>query len=51
MAAYINFGANPMHLLTASLMSAPAALCFSKLFYPETEKSATTFKNITIEKS
>ncbi|OXU17621.1 hypothetical protein TSAR_011581, partial [Trichomalopsis sarcophagae] len=51
MAAYIKFGANPAHLITASVMSAPAALCFSKLFYPETEKSVTTFKNITLEKS
>ncbi|KAL7305259.1 hypothetical protein TKK_0002396 [Trichogramma kaykai] len=51
LAAYIKFGANPAHLVTASLMSAPAALCFSKLFYPETEKSATTFKNIKLEKS
>jgi pyrimidine nucleoside transport protein len=51
MAAYIKFGANPAHLITASVMSAPAALCFSKLFYPETEKSATTFKNINLEKS
>ncbi|XP_031786980.1 solute carrier family 28 member 3 isoform X2 [Nasonia vitripennis] len=51
MAAYIKFGANPAHLITASVMSAPAALCYSKLFYPETEKSVTTFKNITLEKS
>lgn len=51
MAAYIKFGANPAHLITATVMSAPAALCFSKLFYPETEKSVTTFKTISLEKS
>jgi len=33
------------HLLSASFMSAPAALAMSKLFYPETEKSLTTAKN------
>ncbi|KAJ8686623.1 hypothetical protein QAD02_022417 [Eretmocerus hayati] len=51
MAAYINFGADPAHLITASVMSAPAALCYSKLFYPETERSVTTLKNISIDKS
>ena len=30
------------HLLSASFMSAPAALAVSKLFYPETKKSVTT---------
>ena len=33
------------HLLSASFMSAPAALAVSKLFYPETKKSLTTAKN------
>ncbi|XP_063984863.1 uncharacterized transporter YutK-like isoform X2 [Diachasmimorpha longicaudata] len=51
LAAYISFGAQPSHLITASVMSAPAALCYSKLFYPETEKSQTTFKNIPLQKS
>jgi len=32
------------HLLSASFMSAPAALAISKLFYPETAKSRTTAK-------
>ncbi|XP_012522524.1 solute carrier family 28 member 3 isoform X2 [Monomorium pharaonis] len=50
-AAYIAFGAKPAHLITASLMSAPASLAFSKLFYPETEPSLTKFKNIQLEKS
>ena len=48
MAAYINFGVSPSHLLSASVMSAPAALAFSKLFYPETEESKTTNKNISV---
>ncbi|MPC39093.1 Solute carrier family 28 member 3 [Portunus trituberculatus] len=50
MAAYISFGVNPAHLLSASVMSAPAALAFSKLFYPETRKSKTNVKNIQIAK-
>ena len=32
-------------------MSAPAALAYAKLFYPETEKSKTNADNIVIEKS
>ncbi|XP_017798492.1 PREDICTED: solute carrier family 28 member 3-like [Habropoda laboriosa] len=51
LAAYIKFGANPAHLITASLMAAPAALCYAKLFYPETEKSEVTPDNINLEKS
>uniref|UniRef100_T1J7U7 BHLH domain-containing protein n=1 Tax=Strigamia maritima TaxID=126957 RepID=T1J7U7_STRMM len=51
MAAYISFGINASHLLSASVMSAPAALAYSKLFYPETEVSVTNFTNIKIEKS
>lgn len=50
MAAYISFGVNPAHLLSASVMSAPAALAFSKLFYPETKKSQTDVKNIQMVK-
>ena len=38
MAAYITFGVSPAHLLSASVMSAPAALAFAKLLYPETEE-------------
>ncbi|HLB58990.1 MAG TPA: NupC/NupG family nucleoside CNT transporter [Bdellovibrionota bacterium] len=41
MAAYISFGIDPVHLLTASLMSAPAALVAAKLIIPETEQSLT----------
>ncbi|PVD30119.1 hypothetical protein C0Q70_09381 [Pomacea canaliculata] len=35
--AYIGFGVPADHLLSASVMSAPAALAISKLTYPETE--------------
>ncbi|XP_076472613.1 solute carrier family 28 member 3-like isoform X2 [Babylonia areolata] len=35
--AYIGFGVPANHLLSASVMSAPAALAISKLTYPETE--------------
>jgi len=41
MAAYISFGISAEHLISASVMSAPAALAISKLFYPETEKLST----------
>ncbi len=41
MAAYIAFGIPPEHLLSASVMSAPAALAIAKIFYPETEKPQT----------
>ena len=34
LAAYIGFGVDPAHLLSASVMSAPAALAYAKLFYP-----------------
>uniref|UniRef100_A0A670JPV7 Sodium/nucleoside cotransporter n=1 Tax=Podarcis muralis TaxID=64176 RepID=A0A670JPV7_PODMU len=39
--AYISFGVTS-HLLTASVMSAPAALAIAKLFWPETEHSQIT---------
>ncbi|KAK3588271.1 hypothetical protein CHS0354_037063 [Potamilus streckersoni] len=38
MGAYIGFGVPVNHLISASVMSAPAALAISKLTYPETEK-------------
>lgn len=50
LAAFINFGIDAGHLLSASLMSAPAALAFSKLVYPETEKSQTQTHDIKLEK-
>ncbi|NWU93571.1 S28A3 protein, partial [Upupa epops] len=42
--AYISFGISASHLLTASVMSAPASLAISKLFWPETEKPTVTLK-------
>lgn len=41
MVAYASFGAEPGHLLAASLMSAPAAILISKFMIPETEKPET----------
>lgn len=43
--AYISFGVPANHLLSASVMSAPAALAMSKLSYPETETSKGTSKD------
>ncbi|XP_041772131.1 solute carrier family 28 member 3-like isoform X1 [Anopheles merus] len=51
LAAYISFGANPAHLITASVMAAPGALCFAKMIYPETEESKTRSDNIQMEES
>lgn len=42
LAAYVSFGIDAGHLLTASLMSAPAALMMSKIILPETERSETS---------
>ncbi len=42
MAAYIGFGVDAGHLLTASVMSAPAAVVVAKLLYPETDTPKTT---------
>ncbi|NXJ01340.1 S28A3 protein, partial [Psophia crepitans] len=43
--AYISFGVSASHLLTASVMSAPASLATSKLFWPETEKPKVTLSS------
>ncbi|XP_037652780.1 solute carrier family 28 member 3 isoform X2 [Choloepus didactylus] len=43
--AYISFGVSASHLLTASVMSAPASLAIAKLFWPETETPKITVKN------
>jgi len=51
LAAYISFGISASHLLSASVMSAPAALAYSKLFYPETKKSKTTADNLAFPQS
>lgn len=37
LAAYVSFGISAGHLLTASVMSAPAALMMAKILLPETE--------------
>uniref|UniRef100_A0A3Q4BDW7 Uncharacterized protein n=1 Tax=Mola mola TaxID=94237 RepID=A0A3Q4BDW7_MOLML len=39
---YISFGVEATHLLTASVMSAPASLAIAKMFWPETETSKST---------
>ena len=44
MAAYISFGIPAEHLISASVMSAPAALAIAKLLYPETEQPQTRGK-------
>ncbi len=41
MAVYVGMGINAGHLLTASVISAPAALLIAKVLLPETEKSET----------
>lgn len=41
LAAYVGFGMDAGHLLTASVMSAPASLLIAKIMIPETEKSET----------
>lgn len=45
MAVYVGvFGANPAHILAASVMSAPAALALSKMLVPETGTPETAGK-------
>lgn len=41
LAAYVGFGADAGHLLTASIISAPAGLVIAKIMVPETENSLT----------
>lgn len=41
LAAYVSFGISAGHLLTASVMSAPAAMLMAKILLPETEVSET----------
>jgi len=38
---YVSFGVNAGHLLTASVMSAPAALMIAKIMFPERSESKT----------
>lgn len=42
MVAYAGFGAEPGHLMAASIMSAPAALVMAKMLVPETGKPETS---------
>eukprot|EP00095_Tigriopus_kingsejongensis_P011047 snap_masked-scaffold23_size669530-processed-gene-0.5 protein:Tk11047 transcript:snap_masked-scaffold23_size669530-processed-gene-0.5-mRNA-1 annotation:"sodium nucleoside cotransporter 1" len=49
MAAYITFGVSAAHLVSASVMSAPAALACAKLLYPETEQSQTSHDSIKLK--
>jgi len=42
LAAYVGFKISAGHLLTASVMSAPAALMIAKIILPETESSETS---------
>ncbi|CAH1775474.1 unnamed protein product [Owenia fusiformis] len=52
MALYITFGVSASHLVSASVMSAPAALAISKIIHPETDKSKfARVEDITFEKS
>jgi CNT family concentrative nucleoside transporter len=44
MAAYVGLGVSPVHLLTASLMSAPAALVIAKIMQPEVDQPLTLGK-------
>jgi CNT family concentrative nucleoside transporter len=41
LAAYVGMGIDATHLVTASVISAPAALVIAKVMLPETEKSMT----------
>lgn len=50
MAAYIVMGVSPAHLLSASFMSAPAALVCAKILYPETEMTKLSTEEIQLEK-
>lgn len=49
-AAYTSFGIDSAYIITASIMSAPTALSFSKLIFPETEKSLNSVEEISAKK-
>lgn len=49
-AAYTSFGVDSANIITAALMTAPAALCYAKLLYPETAQSKTDLKSVQIYK-
>ena len=49
LAAYIGFGIDAAQLISASVMAAPAALAFSKLWWPETEKSQLFLEDLEVD--
>ncbi len=52
MAAYIAFGIEPKHLLTAVIMTAPGTLMMAKMFVPETAQPETSGSvTLNIEKT
>ena len=52
MAVYISLGADPVAILTTSVMAAPCGLYLSKILYPETEEPATRGDvKVAVEKS
>lgn len=51
MVAYAGFGAEPGHLLAASLMGAPAALVISKIMIPEREQPETQDAHFAMQPS
>lgn len=46
--AFISMGISPTHLLGASAMSIPAAICLAKIFLPEEEDPLTSGQEITL---
>src|SRR5207253_843237 len=51
MAAYIAFGIEPKHLLSAVIMTAPGTILISKMLVPETEQPKTAGRGVMIEKA
>ena len=49
MAAYIAFGAEPKHLLSAVIMTAPGTILMSKMLVPETEFPKTAGRVVMSE--
>jgi concentrative nucleoside transporter, CNT family len=49
MAAYIAFGVEPKHLLTAVIMTAPGTILISKMLVPETEQPKTAGRVVMSE--
>src|SRR5438046_258912 len=50
MAAYIAFGVEPKHLLSAVIMTAPGTILISKMLVPETEQPKTAGRVVMNEK-